>query len=156
MIETEDRNVTDDSFPLINESRPPSIPDPNTSDSVSLHAYNRLTCIYVSLSKVIVTAHIPPGVHTPNGIVWMYEKFNTKLMETLQRYASIIVGLHFGHDHADGFKILPDSHGNVRKQTELYCFTFDGLLIYLVCHCVCEIAFRTNNFVVLRIKLKRF
>ena len=64
-----------------------------------------------------MTAHIPPGVHTPNGLVWMYEKFNTKLMDILQRYASIIVGLHFGHDHADGFKILPDSHGNVRKQT---------------------------------------
>ena len=74
-----------------------------------------------------MTAHIPPGVHTPNGLVWMYEKFNTKLVEILQRYASIIVGLHFGHDHADGFKILPDSHGNVRNQTELYCFTFDGV-----------------------------
>ena len=58
-----------------------------------------------------MTAHIPPGVHTPNGLVWMWEQFNEALTEILRNYASCIVGMHFGHDHADGFKVFPDANG---------------------------------------------
>lgn len=43
----------------------------------------------------------------------MWENFNMELVEILQRYASIIIGMHFGHDHADGFKIFPDMDGKV-------------------------------------------
>ena len=62
---------------------------------------------------MLVAAHIPPGIHTPNGLVWMWEQFNTKLVEVLQRYTEVIVGMHFGHDHADGFKIFQGTKGNV-------------------------------------------
>ena len=81
----------------------------------------RLELVYsiITLLQVIVTAHIPPGVHTPNGLVWMWEQFNEALIEVLQTYASIIVGMHFGHDHADGFKIFTDANGNVSRDINL-------------------------------------
>ena len=59
-----------------------------------------------------MTAHIPPGVHTPDGKLSMWEQFNTKLVEILRRYSGVIVGMHFGHDHADEFKILSGTNGN--------------------------------------------
>lgn len=61
--------------------------------------------------QVLITAHIPPGIHTPNSINWMYTEFGARLTNILRRHSGIIVGMHFGHDHADGFKILPDVHG---------------------------------------------
>jgi len=59
----------------------------------------------------MVTAHIPPGVHTPNGLIWMHAMHHVPLVRILRRYADIIVGMHFGHDHADGFKILYNNNG---------------------------------------------
>lgn len=61
--------------------------------------------------KVLVTAHIPPGVHTPSGLIWMYDSFHNKLVGILKKYAAVIVGMHFGHDHADEFKILQNNDG---------------------------------------------
>ncbi|WAR21164.1 ASM3B-like protein [Mya arenaria] len=61
---------------------------------------------------VLVTAHIPPGPHTPSDTWWMHEQFHTPLVETLRRYTDVIVAMHFGHDHADGFKVLSGNSGN--------------------------------------------
>lgn len=62
--------------------------------------------------QVLITAHIPPGIHTPNGFSWMYPEYNGMLVNILRRHASTIVGMHFGHDHSDEFKILPDVQGS--------------------------------------------
>ncbi|XP_052771999.1 acid sphingomyelinase-like phosphodiesterase 3b [Mya arenaria] len=62
--------------------------------------------------RVLVTAHIPPGPHTPSDTWWMHEQFHTPLVETLRRYTDVIVAMHFGHDHADGFKVLSGNSGN--------------------------------------------
>ncbi|KAL4233327.1 Acid sphingomyelinase-like phosphodiesterase 3a [Mactra antiquata] len=61
--------------------------------------------------KVLVTAHIPFGVHTPSNLIWMHEKYHTPLVNILRGYTDIIVGMHFGHDHSDGFKVLHSSDG---------------------------------------------
>ncbi|KAL3864256.1 hypothetical protein ACJMK2_005957 [Sinanodonta woodiana] len=62
--------------------------------------------------KVIVIAHIPPGVHTPDFVVWMYDQFNTRLNNIFQKYSDVIVAMHFGHDHADGFKVYLNNSGD--------------------------------------------
>lgn len=62
--------------------------------------------------KVIVTAHIPPGIHTPRTVEWFQIEFQAPVQSALQNYTDIIVGLHFGHDHADGFKVLYDKQGH--------------------------------------------
>ncbi|PVD29741.1 hypothetical protein C0Q70_08997 [Pomacea canaliculata] len=61
--------------------------------------------------KVIVTAHIPPGVHTPSRVVWFQEAFVAPFMTIISNFSDIIVGMHFGHDHHDGFKVFYDSQG---------------------------------------------
>jgi hypothetical protein len=60
---------------------------------------------------VLVTAHIPPGVHTPNGLIWMHLVYHKPLVSVLREFTDIIVAMHFGHDHADGFKILKNDNG---------------------------------------------
>ena len=71
-----------------------------------------MTTVFTSGLQVLLTAHIPPGIHTPGGGQWMYKTFNDILVNTLKRYAHTIVGMHFGHEHSDGFKILSDENGN--------------------------------------------
>ncbi|KAK7486174.1 hypothetical protein BaRGS_00022497, partial [Batillaria attramentaria] len=58
--------------------------------------------------KVLVTAHIPPGIDTPRIVSWFHEEFRQPVLSVLQDYTDIIVGLHFGHNHADGFKVIYD------------------------------------------------
>lgn len=65
-----------------------------------------------SNEKVLITAHIPPGVHTPNSLIWMHEIYHNPFLAILRNYADIIVGMHFGHDHADGFKVLTNTNGD--------------------------------------------
>lgn len=61
--------------------------------------------------KVIVAAHIPPGIHTPRGVQWYQEDFVQPLNTILKGFSDVIVAMHFGHDHHDGFKVFPDSSG---------------------------------------------
>lgn len=61
--------------------------------------------------KVLITAHLPPGVHTPRGLMWMSDAYHKPLIALLKQYAEIVVGMHFGHDHQDGFKILKNDNG---------------------------------------------
>ncbi|XP_045189493.2 acid sphingomyelinase-like phosphodiesterase 3a isoform X2 [Mercenaria mercenaria] len=61
--------------------------------------------------KVLITAHIPPGVHTPNGLIWMHLVYHRPLVAVMRDYTDIIVAMHFGHDHADGFKVLKNNKG---------------------------------------------
>ncbi|KAH3787773.1 acid sphingomyelinase-like phosphodiesterase 3b [Dreissena polymorpha] len=62
---------------------------------------------------VLITAHIPPGVHTPSILIWMHEMFHIPFVDILQTHADVIVGMFFGHDHSDGFKVLPNKSGKL-------------------------------------------
>nr|KAG5704634.1 hypothetical protein BaRGS_025276 [Batillaria attramentaria] len=62
--------------------------------------------------KVIVIAHIPPGLHTPRGTLWFQTEFVQPFNSILTQFAHNIVGMHFGHDHHDGFKIFYDAQGS--------------------------------------------
>ena len=44
-------------------------------------------------------------------MLWMHEKYHTPLVDILQQHADVIAAMFFGHDHADGFKILPNKNG---------------------------------------------
>ncbi|XP_076437430.1 acid sphingomyelinase-like phosphodiesterase 3b [Babylonia areolata] len=61
--------------------------------------------------KVILAAHIPPGVHTPRGVHWYQEEFVGPITKVLRDYADVIKAMHFGHDHYDGFKVFYDHKG---------------------------------------------
>ncbi|KAL8577172.1 hypothetical protein ACOMHN_063431 [Nucella lapillus] len=61
--------------------------------------------------KVIVTGHIPPGVHTPTRVVWFQQEFQQPMQSVLQDFTDVIVAMHFGHDHHDGFKVFYDKQG---------------------------------------------
>ncbi|XP_071168876.1 acid sphingomyelinase-like phosphodiesterase 3b [Mytilus galloprovincialis] len=66
----------------------------------------------VANEKVLVTAHVPPGVNpTPNRIPWMYPQYNSKLNNIFMNYTKQIVGMHFGHEHSDNFRIYHDDTG---------------------------------------------
>ncbi|XP_067657019.1 acid sphingomyelinase-like phosphodiesterase 3b [Haliotis asinina] len=56
--------------------------------------------------KVLLSAHIPPGVHVPGNVQWLAKNFNTRLIDILKQYTDVIAAMLFGHDHADGFKLL--------------------------------------------------
>lgn len=73
-----------------------------------------------------MTAHIPPGVHTPRAVVWYYPKFNEQLVAIIRDFADVIVGMHFGHDHHDGFKIFSDMQG------ESYPIIYAGLITHVL------------------------
>lgn len=60
--------------------------------------------------KVIVTAHIAPGV-TPKPDIPLYTKQNERLVEILRDFADVIVAMHFGHEHSDAFKVLKNNAG---------------------------------------------
>ncbi|XP_053390580.1 acid sphingomyelinase-like phosphodiesterase 3a [Mercenaria mercenaria] len=57
--------------------------------------------------KVIVTAHISPGVTD----IPLFPDQNDKLVKILRQYADIIVAMHFGHEHTDAFKVLKNTAG---------------------------------------------
>lgn len=85
----------------------------NSSDPADQLAWLNVTLSQAreSQEKVLVTAHIPPGVHTPNGLIWMHEVYHEPLVAILRDFTDTIVGMHFGHDHADGFKVLKNMKG---------------------------------------------
>ncbi|XP_048249590.1 acid sphingomyelinase-like phosphodiesterase 3b isoform X2 [Haliotis rufescens] len=60
--------------------------------------------------KVLMTAHVPPGFHVPGKVQWFYNHYNTRFLDISRTFSDIIVGMFFGHDHADGFKLL-QRHG---------------------------------------------
>ncbi|XP_064596445.1 acid sphingomyelinase-like phosphodiesterase 3b [Liolophura sinensis] len=63
--------------------------------------------------KVIVIAHISPGLKGYEGFLWMYEPYNDLLNRVISRYteSGVIRAMHFGHDHDDEFKIYYDNKG---------------------------------------------
>lgn len=62
--------------------------------------------------QVLVTAHVPPGLNpTPDRIPWMYPQYNSKLNNIFMNYTQQIVGMHFGHEHSDNFRIYHDDAG---------------------------------------------
>ncbi|XP_062567055.1 acid sphingomyelinase-like phosphodiesterase 3b [Saccostrea cucullata] len=61
--------------------------------------------------KVLITGHVPPGVAAEGGKPWFYQHFNTRMVHILQQYSDIIIGLHFGHEHADTFRLFYDHSG---------------------------------------------
>lgn len=71
-----------------------------------------------------MTAHIPPGVHTPDRIVWFHDEFIEPFNSALREFADVIVGMHFGHDHSDGFKVFYDKQGQVQLASETFSLFF--------------------------------
>lgn len=69
---------------------------------------NVLASSNASNEKVIVTGHVPPGMAPPLGTRWMYEDFHQKLNSILYKYSNIIIGMHFGHEHNDNFRVFYD------------------------------------------------
>ncbi|XP_070174822.1 acid sphingomyelinase-like phosphodiesterase 3b isoform X2 [Littorina saxatilis] len=61
--------------------------------------------------KVILAAHIPPGIHTPRGVQWFQDKFVQPFNSIVKDFADVIKAMHFGHDHYDGFKVFDDNSG---------------------------------------------
>ncbi|KAK3771042.1 hypothetical protein RRG08_002090 [Elysia crispata] len=56
--------------------------------------------------KVIVTGHVQPGFRTP-GLRQLFQmNFLRRYIDLLTSYSDVIVASHYGHDHADGFKLL--------------------------------------------------
>ncbi|XP_045200351.1 acid sphingomyelinase-like phosphodiesterase 3a [Mercenaria mercenaria] len=60
--------------------------------------------------RVIITAHIAPGV-TPTGKSELYKHQNDRLVEIMKEYCDVIIAMHFGHEHADAFKVLKNKAG---------------------------------------------
>ncbi|XP_046548538.1 LOW QUALITY PROTEIN: acid sphingomyelinase-like phosphodiesterase 3b [Haliotis rubra] len=61
--------------------------------------------------KVMLTAHVPPGIKVPGKVLWFYEQFNTRLLDLVQKYSDVIPAMYFGHDHADGLKLVLKKDG---------------------------------------------
>ncbi|XP_046572572.1 acid sphingomyelinase-like phosphodiesterase 3b [Haliotis rubra] len=62
--------------------------------------------------KVLITAHVPPGIHVPGKVKRFYTHYNTRFLDISRTYADIMVGMFFGHDHYDGFKLLQKNDGS--------------------------------------------
>lgn len=92
----------------ISDKATPGMHDPTGQlhwfQSVLVHARNHG-------EKVILAAHIPPGVHTPRGVLWYQEEFVEPFSKLLRDYSDVIKAMHFGHDHYDGFKVFYDHYG---------------------------------------------
>ncbi|ESO98258.1 hypothetical protein LOTGIDRAFT_213890 [Lottia gigantea] len=86
---------------------------PNVTDPAGQFQWldQQLAAAKTNKEKVIITAHIPPGIHTPANIVWFYKQFNDKFLEVIDKHvdSGIIVGMYYGHDHSDGFKVYYNS-----------------------------------------------
>ncbi|KAL5022238.1 hypothetical protein ScPMuIL_001393 [Solemya velum] len=61
--------------------------------------------------KVLVTGHVPPGIYAPGGFSWMYKQFNEAFNDLMIKHSDVIVGLHFGHSHADLWSLYRNSAG---------------------------------------------
>ncbi|XP_060063975.1 acid sphingomyelinase-like phosphodiesterase 3b [Ylistrum balloti] len=70
---------------------------------------NILTNATTNKEKVLITGHVSPGVVDSRGRSPMYEHFNRKINYVIQKYADVIIGLHFGHEHADTFLVYKKS-----------------------------------------------
>ena len=44
---------------------------------------------------------------------WMYEHYNTRLNEIIMTYGELIVGMHFGHEHSDNFRVYHNDAGKM-------------------------------------------
>lgn len=73
--------------------------------------------------NVIIFGHSPPGKYERSFQVskgasttkwsqhWLQERFNHKYLEFVRKYAHLIVGQFFGHQHSDSFRIFRDVKG---------------------------------------------
>ncbi|XP_060581957.1 acid sphingomyelinase-like phosphodiesterase 3b [Ruditapes philippinarum] len=70
-----------------------------------------LTNATANNEKVILTGHVPPGYTTPRGVSWMTDAFNKKFIDIVLRHSSVIVAMHFGHEHHDSFRLFYNQAG---------------------------------------------
>ena len=45
------------------------------------------------------------------SVSWFYESYNKKYLGILTKYANVIAGQMYGHEHTDSFRILYDNQG---------------------------------------------
>jgi sphingomyelin phosphodiesterase acid-like 3 len=62
--------------------------------------------------KVLLVGHVPPGVFgRSKNIAWFRPTFNWRFHALLQRHHETILAAIFGHEHADGFRVVFDLSG---------------------------------------------
>ena len=45
------------------------------------------------------------------SVSWFYKTYNKKYLGLLAKYANVIAGQMYGHEHTDSFRILYDNEG---------------------------------------------
>lgn len=53
-------------------------------------------------------------------------------MDIIHNFSDIIVATHYGHDHADSFKILQDEQGNILQSVHIryiHCCLHDSITV---------------------------
>ncbi|KAK6185874.1 hypothetical protein SNE40_008015 [Patella caerulea] len=87
----------------------------NLTDPAGQFAWldQQLTTAKTNNEKVIITAHIPPGIHTPSNVLWFRSNFNERFLNIIKSHVNddTIKVAYYGHNHADGFKIVYKTDG---------------------------------------------
>ncbi|XP_012939408.1 acid sphingomyelinase-like phosphodiesterase 3a [Aplysia californica] len=70
-----------------------------------------LTSARANGEKVLVSAHVPPGLFVPDFIYWMYPQYQHSFHRIMLDFSDVIAGQYYGHDHTDTFKIVQNEKG---------------------------------------------
>ncbi|CAL1536690.1 unnamed protein product [Lymnaea stagnalis] len=87
---------------------------PNLTDPTGQFEWmeRQLNSSRANKEKVIITGHVPPGLFIPEYSDWFWPQFKKTFMKIMFDYSDVIVVTHFGHDHADSFKLLQNDDGS--------------------------------------------
>ncbi|XP_048413822.1 acid sphingomyelinase-like phosphodiesterase 3b isoform X2 [Stegostoma tigrinum] len=67
----------------------------------------------VAKEKVYIIGHVPPGFfEKKRWTSWFLEHFNSRYVEIIQKYHSVIAGQFFGHHHTDSFRMFYNQSGS--------------------------------------------
>ncbi|CAL1536691.1 unnamed protein product [Lymnaea stagnalis] len=61
--------------------------------------------------KVLITGHISPTFIVPSLVDWFQPRYHQPYVDLMTQYSDIIIAHHYGHDHADTFRVLQRSNG---------------------------------------------
>ncbi|XP_078611064.1 acid sphingomyelinase-like phosphodiesterase 3b [Branchiostoma floridae x Branchiostoma japonicum] len=62
--------------------------------------------------KVFLIGHVPPGFfERSKGKSWFYPEYNKRYLQIIARYADVIKGQFFAHQHLDSFRLFYDDQG---------------------------------------------
>ncbi|XP_020382177.2 acid sphingomyelinase-like phosphodiesterase 3b isoform X2 [Rhincodon typus] len=67
----------------------------------------------IEKEKVYIIGHVPPGFfEKKRWTSWFLEHFNSRYVEIIQKYHSVIAGQFFGHHHTDSFRMFYNQSGS--------------------------------------------